>query len=142
MHVMAPELISTAYFINPSHQSVCLYVYPSTFARQGLSKNVTAATNTRNNRIFGRIIFCVVHISKESRQLVLPRTSCLLFDRNSGPSHIENVFCTLSSSVSIVTGYWLDAWGSIPSRGKRFFPTQCPGWPWGPPSFLYSGYQG
>jgi hypothetical protein len=24
---MAPEPISTAYFINPSHHSVCLYVY-------------------------------------------------------------------------------------------------------------------
>jgi hypothetical protein len=28
MDIMAPEPISTAYFINPSHQSVCLYVYP------------------------------------------------------------------------------------------------------------------
>jgi hypothetical protein len=28
MYIMAPEPISTAYFINPSHQSVCLYVYP------------------------------------------------------------------------------------------------------------------
>jgi hypothetical protein len=25
---MATEPISTAYFMNPSHQSVCLYVYP------------------------------------------------------------------------------------------------------------------
>jgi hypothetical protein len=29
MHIMANEPISTAYFINPSHHSVCLYVYPS-----------------------------------------------------------------------------------------------------------------
>jgi hypothetical protein len=28
MYIMAPEPISTAYFINPSHQYVCLYVYP------------------------------------------------------------------------------------------------------------------
>jgi hypothetical protein len=28
MYIMAPEPISTAYFINPSRQSVCLYVYP------------------------------------------------------------------------------------------------------------------
>jgi hypothetical protein len=27
MYVMAPEPISTAYFINPSQQSVCMYVY-------------------------------------------------------------------------------------------------------------------
>jgi hypothetical protein len=29
MHIMASEPIWTAYFINPFHQSVCLYVYPS-----------------------------------------------------------------------------------------------------------------
>jgi hypothetical protein len=29
MYVMATEPISTAYYINPSHQFVCLYVYPS-----------------------------------------------------------------------------------------------------------------
>jgi hypothetical protein len=43
---MAPEPISTAYFINPSHQSVCLYVNLPIVARQELGKNVTAATNT------------------------------------------------------------------------------------------------
>jgi hypothetical protein len=46
MHITAPEPISTAYFINPSHQSVCLYVYPHTVARQQLGKNVTASMNT------------------------------------------------------------------------------------------------
>jgi hypothetical protein len=35
---MPPEAISAAYFINPSHQSVCLYVYPSIVARQQLGK--------------------------------------------------------------------------------------------------------
>jgi hypothetical protein len=56
--IMAPEPISVAYFLNPSHQSVCLYVYPPVIARQWLSKNppiiarerlgknVTAAVNT------------------------------------------------------------------------------------------------
>jgi hypothetical protein len=29
MYIMTSEPISTAYVINPSHQSVCLYVYPS-----------------------------------------------------------------------------------------------------------------
>jgi hypothetical protein len=29
MYMMAPEPISKAYFINPSHQSACLYVYRS-----------------------------------------------------------------------------------------------------------------
>jgi hypothetical protein len=46
MYIMAPEPISMAYFINPSHQSVCLYAYPSIVATQRLDGNVTAAMNT------------------------------------------------------------------------------------------------
>jgi hypothetical protein len=45
MYIMAHEPISTAYFLNPSYQSVCLYVYPPIVARQRFCKNVTAATN-------------------------------------------------------------------------------------------------
>jgi hypothetical protein len=33
LYIMAPEPISKAYFINPSHQSVCLYAYPPIVAR-------------------------------------------------------------------------------------------------------------
>jgi hypothetical protein len=46
MYIMTPKPISTAYFINSSHQFVGLYVYPLIVARQLLGKNVTAATNT------------------------------------------------------------------------------------------------
>jgi hypothetical protein len=42
---MVAESVSTAYFINPSHLSVCLYVC-STIGMQRLGKNVTAAKNT------------------------------------------------------------------------------------------------
>jgi hypothetical protein len=56
-YIMALEPISTAYFMNPSHQSVSICVYPivarqrlsknrAIVARQRLSKNVTATTNT------------------------------------------------------------------------------------------------
>jgi hypothetical protein len=62
-----------AYLINPSHQSVCLYVYPSIVARQRLSRNVTAATNT--HATIGELLDASVRVvSKESRRLVLPRT--------------------------------------------------------------------
>jgi hypothetical protein len=65
-HIMAPEPISMAYFLNPSHQSVCLSVcvsllslpgkgsvkyIPPFVTRQRLSKHVPVATNTLNNRI-------------------------------------------------------------------------------------------
>jgi hypothetical protein len=57
VYIMDPEPISTAFFINPSHQSVCLSVYPPivtrqrlyikihVVARQQLGINITTATN-------------------------------------------------------------------------------------------------
>jgi hypothetical protein len=36
MYIIERGLISVVYFLNPSHQSVCLYVDPSAFDRQGL----------------------------------------------------------------------------------------------------------
>jgi hypothetical protein len=38
MYNMEPELIWTAYFKNPSHQSVCLHLYPHIVARRQLGK--------------------------------------------------------------------------------------------------------
>jgi hypothetical protein len=75
-YVLTPDFISTAYFINPSHQSACLYAYSHITARKRLGKNVTAATNTRNSRIVWCVVFYAVRVVwKESRQLVLPRSS-------------------------------------------------------------------
>jgi hypothetical protein len=48
MYIMAPEPIPMAYFINPSHQSVCLFMYTFIVARQQLDILVPAVTNTRN----------------------------------------------------------------------------------------------
>jgi hypothetical protein len=41
IYIMAPEPISTTYFINSSHQSLCLYVYPLIVARQWLGKSLS-----------------------------------------------------------------------------------------------------
>jgi hypothetical protein len=38
MYIMETEPTSTACFINPSHQSLCLYVYPVIIARHLLGK--------------------------------------------------------------------------------------------------------
>jgi hypothetical protein len=43
--IIAPEPISTVYFINPSVRSVFLYLCPPIAARQRLGKNVTATRN-------------------------------------------------------------------------------------------------
>jgi hypothetical protein len=45
-YIMAPKCILTAYFINPFHQSVHLYVYPPIVDWQRLGENVTAAMYT------------------------------------------------------------------------------------------------
>jgi hypothetical protein len=68
VYIMASEPISTAYFINPSHQSVCLYVYPPIVARQRLGRHVPVAVNTLNNRrIVGGVVFYAARVvSKES----------------------------------------------------------------------------
>jgi hypothetical protein len=48
MYIMASESISTAYFINPCHQPLSLYVYQFIVARKRLGKHVTAETNTQS----------------------------------------------------------------------------------------------
>jgi hypothetical protein len=65
MYIMALEPLSMTYFINFSHQSVCLYVY---VARQRFGKNVTTEKIQDNNRrIVGRVVFYAVRVvSKES----------------------------------------------------------------------------
>jgi hypothetical protein len=45
MYIIVAEPISIAYFINPFHQSVFVYVHPSTVSMQQLGKNVTATIN-------------------------------------------------------------------------------------------------
>jgi hypothetical protein len=61
-------------------------------------------------------------------------------------SYFESIFNKLiswDSSVSIVMGYRLDGWGSIPSRSKRFLSSPPrPDRLWGPPSLLSNGYRG
>jgi hypothetical protein len=47
MYITAPEPISTALLKNPSHQSVCLYVYPPILARQRLGKNLPIVARQR-----------------------------------------------------------------------------------------------
>jgi hypothetical protein len=68
VYITAPELISVAYYINPSHQPV----YPPIISRQGLGKNVTVAKNTMELLDASFSMWSVS--SKESRWLVLPRT--------------------------------------------------------------------
>jgi hypothetical protein len=52
MYVLILDPISAAYFINPSHQSVCLYVYPPTVASQRFGKHDPASTKNCLRRRF------------------------------------------------------------------------------------------
>jgi hypothetical protein len=47
MYIMAYELVSIAYFINPSYQSMCLHVNPPIVARQRFGKIFSAAKNVQ-----------------------------------------------------------------------------------------------
>jgi hypothetical protein len=52
--------------------------------------------------------------------------------------------CEPRSSVSIVSGYWLDdrtVEVRSPTEAKDFSSSLCPDRLWGPPSLLYNGYR-
>jgi hypothetical protein len=91
MYNMASEPISAVHFINPSQQSVCPYVYPTTVARQRLCKNVTTATREE----LLEASFSMRSVSyKRSMRLVLPRTSCniifsLMLNSLKWPQHVR-----------------------------------------------------
>jgi hypothetical protein len=74
MYIMTHEPISTAYSINLSHQSVCLYVYPLIVAKQRLGKKVTAANNTHSTteELFDTSFFIRSVTYQKSRPLLLP----------------------------------------------------------------------
>jgi hypothetical protein len=109
MYIMAPDLISAECFINSSHQSVCLYVYPSTFARQGLSKNITEATNTTIEELLDTFFVWSTYQRKVGDYFFPEFPVCYLTRVVDFP--ILKMFSSLSlnSSVSIVTGYGLDS---------------------------------
>jgi hypothetical protein len=75
MHIMTPEIISTAYYINLYHQPMCLYVYPLlllgngsmktplSWLGNGSVKRYRGNEYTRNSRrIVGLIVFYAVRI--------------------------------------------------------------------------------
>jgi hypothetical protein len=77
MYVTAPESISTAYYINPSHQSVCMY---NTLSLLG---NGSVITFLRHRRIVGGVVSYAV------------RTSCqrnFLFIKHAYPLHQSSIF--------------------------------------------------
>jgi hypothetical protein len=79
-YIIAPEPISTTYLINPSHQSVCLYVYPSIslVGNRSVDKLPWQRIHPTVENVRPVVFYTVRVVSKESRRLVLPRTSCYL----------------------------------------------------------------
>jgi hypothetical protein len=66
MYVIAPETISTAYFLNLSDQSLCLFVYPLIVARQRLGKKTLLRNECTGNsiRIIGLVVFYAIRVSE------------------------------------------------------------------------------
>jgi hypothetical protein len=65
--IMAPKILSKAYFIQIPPIILCLYVYPLIVASQGLGKHVTAATNTHATR--GELLDASFYIRSVSYQI-------------------------------------------------------------------------
>jgi hypothetical protein len=78
MYIMAPEPISTAYFMNPSHQSVCLHVYsPSLLGNGSVKTSPRQRIHATAEELLDAIVFYAVRVvSNECRRFVLPRTYC------------------------------------------------------------------
>jgi hypothetical protein len=73
------RMLSTAFFLNPSHQSVHLNAIPLFVARQRFGKNITATKNTQartEELLDASFSMRCVFASKENRISVLPRTCC------------------------------------------------------------------
>jgi hypothetical protein len=78
-YIMTPEHISTVYFINPSHESVCLYVYLLSLLGNGSVKTLPRRRMHTNKKIVGRVVFYEIRVAtKESGLIILPRTSCYI----------------------------------------------------------------
>jgi hypothetical protein len=79
MNVILPEPILMAFLMNPSCQALCLYVYPSRFARRRYGKDVTAATNTHTYRIIFQLVvlYAVRAVSKEKVRLINLLLCCM-----------------------------------------------------------------
>jgi hypothetical protein len=90
MYFMAPEPISTSYFINPSRQSVSMCI-PLSLLDDSV-KCYCCNEYTRNNRrIIGAVVFYAVRIVwKESRRLAVPTTACFFTLSISRSSDVES----------------------------------------------------
>jgi hypothetical protein len=82
MYIMTPMLITTAYFTDPSHQSVYMCILHA-LARQRIYMNLTTATNTHAieellNACFG----CDPCRTKAGTRLFLPRIVCYTDEHN------------------------------------------------------------
>jgi hypothetical protein len=60
MYTTASEPISTAYLINSSHQSVCLYVYIHFVATQ--RQRFSGNEYVQQRKIVGHVVFYAVHV--------------------------------------------------------------------------------
>jgi hypothetical protein len=98
IHITTSEPMSVAYFINLSHQSVSLYVYP-VVAKQRFLIKVTAAANTHaNNRINAGSVeyYAVISTSKKIRCVILPRSPWLITSKFVGCSEHTVVYGPVS----------------------------------------------
>jgi hypothetical protein len=88
MYIIASESISTVYFTHLSHHSVCSYVILLSLLDNGPVRCFRWNEYKCNNRrMVGRDFFYAVSVVlKESRILILTRTSCIIYYQTFFPS--------------------------------------------------------
>jgi hypothetical protein len=104
--------ISTGYFVNPSHQSVCqTCVFPfRCYATASLKRYRGNAYTRKKRRISERVIFNGVRIeSKECRWLILPRNYCFNIIFPSVPRSL-NIYpsCCQLNGIKMFSSYTTD----------------------------------
>jgi hypothetical protein len=109
MYIMAHDPILAAYFINPSHQSVCLYVYPLPLLSNGSVKTLLLQrihTQLENNGP------CRI---KKIRRLVLPVTSYLFINSQ----HVSAQICHHHDFLEEVHKLWWMTYKAILQKGNK-----------------------
>jgi hypothetical protein len=101
MHITAPEPISMAYFISPSHQSVCISLL-------SLPGNNSVDMFPCQRIIIRGVFFYLVCITlKENRRLVIPRTPVKIM-----------VFCNVMPSIPEETSSGVHPAYTVGTRGS------------------------
>jgi hypothetical protein len=124
--------IGTWAHLNPSHQSLCIYVYALTVARQPLCKNVTAETNTNAIELLDAS-FTMRSVSHQGKQAISFSKNFVLLLILAWISYLQvNIAIKKTVVLSLISSEWLSYDGALCSHAMTitdntaiFIHSQC-----------------